>query len=136
MKLSALAKRMVLAILALTLACIVAAALYYRSLAFVPFLWGALLGGAVSVFKVFLLERAVNKAMALEKSRIGSYISLQYLLRLGISAAAMLLGALIAQISLWGVVAGILAYQLALYVIKLLSKKQAGADKPEEVNDS
>ena len=123
MRLSDWAKRLTIAILAITLVCVVIAAMYYRSRAFLPFMFGALSGGAVSVLKVFLLERAVDKALTMEKHRAGTYVSWQHLLRLSITAAALLIGALVPGISLWGVAAGILAYQISLYAIKFTSSE-------------
>lgn len=136
MKLSAEAKRLTIAILVITLLCIVIAAIYYRSWAFLPFMFGALFGGAASITKVFLLERAVDKALTMEKTRAGNYVILQHLLRFGITAVTLLLGALVPQMSLWGVVAGILAYKISFYTIKSMSKKQINGEKAKEVNDS
>lgn len=118
MKQSRLARRMILHVLVITGACVLVSVVYYRSWDFLPFLLGAVLGGAVSIGKILLLERAVDKALGMEKASAGKYVSLQHLLRLGLSAAALLLGALIPQINLWGVVAGVLAFQISVYLIK------------------
>jgi uncharacterized membrane protein len=48
MKLSDLAKRMIITILVISLICVIGSVIYYRSLKFVPFLLGVLLGSAVS----------------------------------------------------------------------------------------
>lgn len=117
-----MAKRMIITILVLTLICTLASALYYRSLDFLPFLYGAILGSAVSIAKVILLERAVDKALNMEERRAGSYVGLQHMLRLLISGLALFIGAVVPQFSLWGVTAGILAFQLALYSVRFATK--------------
>lgn len=122
MKLSYLARKMIFTILIIALICILASIVYYRSLDFLPFLFGVLIGSAVSIAKVFLLDRAVDKALSMEKNRARAYVSVQNILRLILSIAALLLGAFIPQISLWGVVAGILAFQLAAYSVKFTLK--------------
>ncbi|HBT64733.1 MAG TPA: hypothetical protein DEB10_08760 [Ruminococcaceae bacterium] len=123
MKLSDLAKRMVITILIIALICILGSVIYYRSLDFIPFMLGILVGSAVSIAKVFLLERAVNKALTMEKKHAGNYVGIQHILRLFLSGTALVLGALVPQINLWGVAAGILAFQLAIYNVKFTSKK-------------
>jgi len=131
MKLSALAKRMVMTILVIALVCILGSVLYHRSLAFLPFRFGVLLGSAVSIVKVLLLERAVDRALTMEAKQVGSYVGIQHLLRLLLSGGVLVLGALVPQISLWGVVAGILAFQLATYNLKPSPNDQAKA-KPKK----
>lgn len=122
MKISSLAKRMIITILTIVLVCVLASIIYYRSLEFLPFLIGALLGAVVSILKVFLLEHTVNKALNLEEKEAGKYVSLHHLLRMLLSGLALFLGATVPQISLWGVVAGILAFQVATYSLKFTSK--------------
>ncbi len=119
---SDLTKRMIVTIIIISLVCILASAVYYRSLNFLPFMLGVILGSAVSIVKVLLLERAVNKALSMEKHRAGSYVSIQHLLRLFLTGVVLFLGAVVPQISLLGVVAGVLAFQLSLYRIKFTSK--------------
>ena len=115
---SALAKKMTLIICALLSIFLIAAALYYRSLSFLPFAYGALLGTAVSILKVILLDRAVDRAIDMEKKRAGNYVNLQHFLRLSLTAGVLILGAVFPAISLWGVVAGVFAYQLSMYALK------------------
>lgn len=123
MKISNLAKRMTRTILIISVLFIVASVIYYRSLAFIPFLLGTLLGTAVSIWKVFVLEQAVDRALAMDKKKAGNFVGLQQLLRLFITGIVLLLGAVVPQISLWGVAAGIIAFQLALYLEQLIYKK-------------
>lgn len=123
MKISNLAKRMTRTILIISVLFIVASVIYYRSLAFIPFLLGTILGTAVSIWKVFVLEQAVDRALAMDKKKAGNFVGLQQLLRLFITGVVLLLGAVVPQISLWGVAAGIIAFQLALYLEQLIYKK-------------
>ena len=122
MKLSDLAKKLIISVLVITFICILIAAIYYRSLAVLPFLYGGILGCLASIFKIILLERAVNKAVEMQTNRAGAYIGLQNFLRFAITAIALLAGALVPQISLWGVLAGIMAYQIAVYALRFTSK--------------
>lgn len=122
MKLSALAKKMIFTITIIALICILGSLIYYRSFDFLPFMFGVLIGSVVSIAKVFLLEHAVNKALTMERKHAGNYIGLQHILRLILSGAALFLGALIPQISLWGVAAGIIAFQVSIYILKFSSK--------------
>lgn len=129
MKISALAKRMTIAILIITLVCVAGSVIYYRSLAFLPFIIGAFLGAGISICKVFLLEHAVNRAITMEKQRSVNYITLQNLLRMLLSGVALLLGALIPQMSLWGTAAGILAFPIATYGERFKSKRSKEGDE-------
>lgn len=121
MKLSKLAKRMILTIIAIALICILTSVVYYRSLDFLPFMLGVILGSVASIVKVFLLEHAVDNALTMEEKRAGNYVSIQHILRLLLSGVILFLGAVVPYISLWGVVAGILAFQLAIYNVKFTS---------------
>lgn len=118
MKLTYIAKKMIYTILIIAIIGIAGSALYYRTLEFLPFLWGVILGSAASIVKVILLDRAVDKALSMEKKRAGNFVGLQHLLRLVLSGAVLVLGAVVPQINLWGVVVGILAFQLAVYNVR------------------
>lgn len=122
MKLTNLAKRMILTILIISLVCILFSAVFYRSLEFIPFMLGVFLGGALSIAKVFLLEHAVNKALSMEGKNAGPYVSIQHILRLLLTGFVLYLGAIVPQLSLWGVVAGVFAFQLAIYSVRFTSK--------------
>lgn len=123
MKLSDLARRMIFTILIIALVCIMLSAIYYRSLEFLPFMIGVLLGSAVSIAKVILLERAVDRALEMEQKEAGNYVSLQHILRILLSGVVLFLGAVVPQISLWGVAAGIIAFQLAIYNVRFTSRR-------------
>lgn len=117
-----LSKRMARTICALAFILAAAAALYYRSTACLPFVLGVLLGSAVSVAKVFLLERAVDRAVAMDKKAVAGYIHLQYLLRFSLTGAALTLAALVPAVSLWGAAAGVVSYQIAAHTIRFTKK--------------
>lgn len=122
MKLSDLAKRMIFTISIIGLVCILISIIYYRSLDSLPFMLGVLLGSVVSIFKVLLLERTVDKALEMEQNHVKGYVRLQHMFRQLLSGIVLFMGALVPQISLWGVVAGTLSFQLAVYNIKFMSK--------------
>ena len=122
MKISDLAKRMIFTILIIALICVIGSLIYHRSLDFLPFLLGILLGSATSIIKVFLLERTVDNALSMKKERAGSYVSFHHILRLLLTGLVLFMGAVVPQISLWGVAAGILAFQLAVYNLRFLKK--------------
>lgn len=123
MKISELAKRMTVTIVGIAILFVIVSALYYRSLASLPFLLGTVLGTAVSIWKVFVLERTVDRALAMDEKKAGNFVGLQQMLRLFVTGAVLFLGAVVPQISLWGVAAGIIAFQVALYVDQLIYKK-------------
>lgn len=122
MKLSDLSKKMITSILIIGLICIIGSAIYYRSLSFLPFMIGVILGSAASIGRVLLLERTVDKALTMEQKNAGNYVSLQHILRLLFSGVVLVIGAIVPQINLWGVVAGVLAFQLAIYSLKFTTK--------------
>ena len=128
MKVSELPRRVIIVILIVALVALAASVIYYRSTEFLPFMYGLLIGTATSVLKVLLLERAVNKTLSMDKKKVGGYVSLQHLLRLGISGAALAIGALVDGSNLWGVVAGVLAYQLAWYIARAKTSASGVAD--------
>lgn len=123
MKVSYIAKRMIGAIALINVAAILMSILYYRSLDFLPFLLGIILGAAVSILKVFLLERAVDKALEMDKKKAGNYVSFQHIFRLLISGVVIFIGAVVPQISLWGVAVGILSFQAAVYNVRFTPNK-------------
>ncbi|MCL2495569.1 MAG: hypothetical protein FWE98_07970 [Oscillospiraceae bacterium] len=106
------------------------AAVYYRSWGFLPFAGGALLGTAVNAAKVLLLERTVNKLAAMEgDAKAASYARLQGMLRFLLTALALAGPAFANRRGLpiavfWGAAAAALAYQLAVYTLKMSEKKR------------
>jgi len=123
MKLNTQAKIMLRCIIVIFAALVIGAAIYYRSFECLPFVLGAFLGCAASVIKVIMLSKAVDKALTItEPVKAGNYIRLQHLLRLALTAAALIIAALVPFINLWGAVAGILSFSISSYGLKLFSK--------------
>lgn len=125
MKLSDLAKGMIFTILIIALVCILVSIIYYRSLDFLPFMLGVFLGTALSILKVLLLERAVDNTLKMKQNQARNYASIQHILRLFLTGVVLFLGAIVPQISLWGVVAGVFAFQISAYNIKFTKNKKS-----------
>jgi hypothetical protein len=89
---------------------------------FLPFFFGVSLGSVVSIVKVFLLDNTVNKALSMDKTGAGKYVSLQYFIRFFLTGVVLYIGAVVPDINLWGVAAGVIAFQLATYGIKFANK--------------
>jgi len=125
---SDIAKRMSLIVCASLPLFIGGSAAYHRSWAFFPFAFGALLSAALSIAKFISLDRTVKKAASLEAQRASNYVRLQSLLRFLLTGAVLALPAVAIQWGappglFWGVVAGVLVYQAAVYSLKLSTKK-------------
>lgn len=122
-------------IIIIALVAVVGALVYYRSQKAVPFLLGLLLGSATSIIRVLLLERLVNDVVSGEKS--ARSVQLGHFVRLMLAFAALLVGALVEQISLLGVIVGIFSYQLGTYSLHstLKSARQRQPDKSGPDNE-
>ena len=133
MKLSGPAKRMICFHLAALPLLAGGAAVFYRSWAFLPFAGGALLGTALNIAKVALLDRAVKKLAGMDAAKAGGYTFLQSLLRFLLTGGVLVLAAWVPFVSLWGAAASILVYQAALYSMNWLSKKTKKAGDADEL---
>jgi len=118
MKLSDIAKRMILVIGISFLVLIAAGIAYYRSFAFLPFALGAFLGTALNVYKVIMLDRTVKKVAGMEKEKAGNYVTVQRFLRFLLTGIILVLSALLTFINVWGAAAGVLTFQIAAFFIK------------------
>ena len=145
MKLSPPAKRMVAVILASSLVLTAGGALYYRSLmGTVYFALAVFAVAALNILKVVMLERAVLAAVESaddpEDLKVGrNRFRLQYLFRLLLTALVLVGAALLASstgyASLWGAVAGLLAWQVAAYSTKFM-KHAGNTDVPASSTDA
>jgi len=108
--------------------------IYYRSFSAVPFTTGVLLTSAMNVLKVFMLERAVGKAVGMGDADAGkSYIKGQYFLRYIFTAMILVVAAVVPDtiISIWGAAAGVFTFQTAAIAIKVLKLDADMEDAPK-----
>ena len=117
-ELSEVRGKMTSAIVVLLLLLIAAGMAFHRSLAFLPFAFGASLGAGLNVLKLRMLERTVGKVIGMEKKDAGNYFRFQYFLRLLITGLVLVLSAVIPFISIWGAAAGILTMPPAAFYAK------------------
>jgi hypothetical protein len=122
MKFSKLSKRMIVSIAVLSVLLVAAAAVYHRSLSCLPFVYGVLLGSAAGVANVILLDRSVDRALVMGKRAAHGYVLLGSFLRLLLTGGLLVLSALAPALSLWGAVAGVLTYPIAIYGLKFSLK--------------
>jgi len=110
---------MVLVVFISALAMILISALYYRSLAFLPFAAGVLSTSVLNAVKVILLDRTVVKVAAMEKTKSGAYAGFMYFLRFLLTGAVLgLVFISHPRVSIWGAVAGIFTLQIAAVATK------------------
>jgi len=124
---SEIAKRMMTVVCILFLLLIAASIVYYRSTAFLPFALGCLLGTALNVVKIILLDRTVGKMVHMAKEDAANYARLQHFVRYLLTGLIFLASALISFISIWGTAAGIFTFQIAMYLTKYTLKADAGS---------
>jgi len=128
MKLSGPAKKLICIHLAALPLLAGGAVVFYRSWAFLPFAGGALLGTALNIAKTALLDRTVKKLVDMEAAKAGGYTFLQSLLRFLLTALVLAVPAFATRWGVpigvfWGAAAGVLVYQLAVYSVRLFTKK-------------
>jgi len=125
MKLSVAAKKMIFVICIALLVIVAISAIYYRSLNFLPFAAGALLGSSLNVLKIILIERTFDKAPGMDVKVIKNYTGLQYFFRFILTGAVLMFAALNEYVSLWGAVAGVCTLQVAALAMKFLYKNDS-----------
>lgn len=117
MKLSKEARTMTKIIVIIVLVAGLISLLYYRSKEALPFIWGLLVGGLASLLRLFILEKTVNSFISGSTTK-ASRAQVSHLARLLIAFVALLIGAIVDGISLWGAVIGIFSYQVGTYVVR------------------
>ena len=117
-ELSAVAKKMTSITGDLLLLLIAAGIAYHRSLAFLPFAFGASLGAGLNVLKIKMLERTVRNSIDMERKNAANYVRFQYFLRFLITGLLLFLAVTFPFISLWGTIAGLLTMPPAAFYAK------------------
>jgi len=109
---------------------IVASIIYYRSFAFLPFAFGALLGAALNILKVVLLDHTVKRVIAMGNKNAESYVRFQHFLRYLLTGLVFLASALLPFINIWGTAAGICTMQIAIFFAKRAHDETGKPDGP------
>ena len=115
--LSEIPRKMIATLMVILFILILGSFIYYRSTAAISFVLGSVLGIGSSIARVILIERSVNRIVAMDPKATASYIQLQYLLRMAVTAIALGTAVIFPTISLWGVMAGVLSFQVATYFV-------------------
>jgi len=125
MELSKLSKKMIQMIGVAALVFMLGGAIFYRSIAAVPFALGVIFPAALNVLKVIMLDRTVKKVVDMDDPNTGkNYVRLQYLLRYLLTGLLLLAIGLIHTrtdppvISIWGAVAGIFTMQISVIICR------------------
>lgn len=137
MKLSDLIRKVIITLISIALIFILGSVIYYRSLDCLPFVFGIILGTAISIIKIFLLTHTVDRALNEDKSNAKKIVSLHQFVRFVIVGIVLVIASVVPQINLWGVVIGVLAFQPAIYIARSKGTKvSSNHNKSEELEES
>ena len=123
MNLSDVTKKMILVIGLLLILTSVAGIFIFRSIESLFFALGALLGAALSVYKVITLDRMVASAQGKDEWALKKGVHFQYFLRFFLTGVVLALGIFLPFLNLWGVVAGVFFLPLAAVSMKFVKTK-------------
>ena len=137
MKLSDIAKKMILAMCVLFFILVVVGIAYYRSFSCLPFILGAFLGSALNILKIVMLDYIVDKAVNMDAILVSKYVNVQKLFRLLITGVILAVSALASFINLWGTVAGIFVWPIAVFFANYSTggRKSADTNKNNETKN-
>jgi len=108
---------------------VTASVIFYRSLDFLPFALGAVLGVSLNIVKIFILEHTTVKVLNIESKRAGNYIRIQHFLRFILTGLVLLMAALLPFINVWGSAVGVCTLQVAVFFIKRPANMSADTNK-------
>ena len=117
MNLQATSKRMILVICVSALIFILAGAVFYRSIAALPFALGVLLTSALNCVKAVMIERAVIKSTG-KGGSVKGFVGAQYGLRSLLTVAVLAVCFISPHINVWGAVLGIFTLQISAISLK------------------
>jgi hypothetical protein len=118
---------MIKVICVLTLLVLAVGAVFYRSFAYPPFAFGAVLGAALNILKVIMLKHTVMKLSSIEVENARNYASIQSLLRFLLTGAVLVLSAVLPFLDIWGAATGIFIFQIAAYSMKRYTGREEEA---------
>jgi len=126
MRISGTVRKMIIVMLITATIMIIAGAVasaFYHALIIIPFALGVLLTTFHNVAKVIWLERAVDKAVAVEDQTVaGNYIRVQYLLRLLFTALILVIAILLPFVDFLGAAVGIFTFHTAKWSLGFIVK--------------
>ena len=122
MKLSAPTKRIMLAIGVVAVIIMAVGVALYRNISALHFAIGAAMTSALNIFKMYMIERTVHKAVDYDDGAAGkNYLRFQYLVRFFLTAAVLLVAALTKLYAmLYGAIFGLFSMQIAVVAIGAL----------------
>ena len=115
------AKRMLALIAGQALVIILISAIYFRSLEFLPFAYGVLISCALNYFRIYMIERTVQKTVTMQSGGVAFGWG-QYMIRFLMTGVVLILVAMSPYISLWGAIAGIFTFQLSAYMLRFFAE--------------
>ena len=128
MRLSVLSKRMIKAVCILTALTLAAGAAFFRLFAYPPFAFGALLGAALNILKVIMLNHTVIKLTSIDVERARNYALVQHFARFLLTGAVLVLAAVLPFLDIWGAATGIFIFQIAAHSMNRRVDREEGAD--------
>jgi len=120
MRLSAIAARLLLAVVILTLIIILAGFAYYRSALALPFAAGAAVLAITNLYRVWSLNLSVTGAVKSGSMKALLKLQFMYLSRYLLTAAALIFVALSPHISIWGAIWSMATWPVAVFITKYL----------------
>ena len=120
-KFSLAAKKMCLVVVISALAIMIGGAIFYRTLEALNFALGVFLSTALTILKIYLLDRNVSRILDMDDAKAGrNYFQAQYIVRYLLTGAVLVAAALIPFINIYGAVLGVLTMQIAVFAVKMM----------------
>lgn len=82
---------------------------------------GIVLGTAVSLVKVYMLEKTLNRAVDMDPKNANNYTRANYTMRLVVSVVIVVLACVVEQVNVIGVLIGLLLVQPAAYITNFIT---------------
>lgn len=96
------------------------------------FFCGLLIGTLFVFFKILYMEYTINKSLDMEAGAARGYSTGHFFLRYLLTAAVLVVIAVIPGISIWGAIIGLLTQQVAAYIVTFMQQKAKKV--PDEVS--
>ena len=130
--------KMIKAIIGISVLMMIGGIAFFRSSLAVGFVLGICIALALNIVKIIWLRYCVNRAVSMEASRAGAYISLNYILRYALTGAVLAASHFLPGVDMFGAVLGLLAIPFANYVVHFINRNnkvpvpdEAGTEEAE-----